>query len=477
MDFKAVISIIFQVSYAITILSLIVIIVLENRNPPKTIAWILVLTFLPLVGIVLYFLFGENHRRIRGLNKKLEIEPGSIEMLSAGIPDSTAPGSKYRRLSILLRKIDYAAVLGGNRIDFFSDGASKFEQLFTDIENAKEHVHLMYYKIADDRIGSRLGELLVRKAKEGVAVRVIYDDFGSMKTKKKFFRDLREAGVETEAYLPMRPLRALRRANYRNHRKIAVIDGRIGYVGGMNVADSYVEGVKWGTEGYWRDMQIRIEGQGVYGLQAVFLLDWYYTHKENLMTEPYFPPIEPLGGNPLQIVSGGPDDAHESIGSGFFEAMNSAQEYIYIQTPYFIPSDHIIKAMQTAAMSGIDVRIIIPGQSDSRFTDAVAFSYVQKLLRSDVKVYLYRAGFMHSKMFVIDGDLTIVGSANMDIRSFDLDFETCAFIYDRETASKAKEIFMNDLKDSQAVTLEGWNDRPWHRKAFESVMRLVAPLF
>ncbi|MFR9165166.1 MAG: cardiolipin synthase [Dysgonomonas sp.] len=474
MDIESILLLIFQILYIVTVIGLIGVIISENRNPQKTICWILILIFLPVIGIVIYIFFGEDHRRINSMNKKLHKNLENLPEPQFKLHDTAEIDDKYLQLEELLKRINRASLIGGNKIDFYSDGKDKFRQFFIDIENAKEHVHILYYKIMDDKIGNQLKDLLIKKAKEGVQVRVIYDDVGSIKTKKRFFREMKEGGVEVEAFLPIRFPRIARRVNYRNHRKLAVIDGSIGYVGGMNVADCYIEGVKWGV---WRDMHIRIEGQGVYGLQTTFILDWYYAHKENLNRAEYFPKVESKGNNPLQIVSSGPVDVYESITSGFFEAINCAKRYVYMQTPYFIPTDHIIKAMQVAAMSGVEVILVIPAKSDNAFVDAGTFSFVNDLIDANVKVYLYEKGFIHSKMFVIDDYLTVVGSANMDIRSFDLDFETCAFVYDEDTALKAKEIFMNDLKDSKFVVPEEWKNRPALRRLFESIMRLLTPLF
>jgi len=455
------------------IVAVICVIILENRNPLKTISWILVLIFLPVIGIILYLHFGEEHRKkysiLRKLYKGLEKDYSPV----FEIESTKCYPQQYDKLVTMLQNINDAPVLDGSKVDFFSDGKDKFRQFFADIENAKEHIHILYYKIIDDRLGQEFKQLLIKKARQGVAVRVIYDDVGSLRTKKKYFEEMKEGGVEVEAYLEVRIPRIARSINYRNHRKLAVIDGKIGYVGGMNIADCYVEGVSWGC---WRDMQIRIEGNGVKGLQKVFLLDWYFSHKSLPQSPHYFPQTESYGDNPLQIVSSGPIDKYNSIERGILQAVNGANKNIYIQTPYFIPSETILTALQTAAISGVDIHVMIPKRSDNFFVDGATYSFVKDLLNYGIRVYLYSAGFIHTKCLVIDDFLTIVGSANMDVRSFELSFETNAFIYDENSAMKAKDIFLKDRDDSQEVFRSEWKKRPVLRRFFESVMRLFTPL-
>lgn len=475
MDTASIIQLIIQILYVITILGVTAVIISENRNPQKTVSWVLILTFLPVIGLILYVLFGQNHRRVRRINRRMlkGLEGKSLPYFHL-LYEKEAPDDAYKKLKRLLKNVGYSPVLDGNKVDFFKEGRDKFDQMFSDIENAQNHIHLLYYKIADDQIGNRLKELLIRKVKEGVDVRIIYDDVGSLKTKTRFFREMEKAGVRVNCFLPIRFPYIARRVNYRNHRKIVVIDGEIGYMGGINIADCYVDGLSWGV---WRDLAIRIQGKGVHALQIIFLLDWYYSQKESLSSPAFFPELPGYGSNPMQVVSSGPLDMYENLTEGFFQAINTAKKYVYIQTPYFIPSDQIIEAMMTAAMSGIEVRLVIPERSDNVFVGAATLSYVKLLLAYNVRVYLYTAGFLHSKLVVIDDSLTIIGSANMDVRSFELNFEASTFIYDTESATKAKEIFMNDLKDARLVLPDEWKKRPRIKQYFESVMRLMTPLF
>ncbi len=476
MDVRSILVLIFQILYIVTILGVTTVIISENRNPQKTISWILVLTFLPVIGLILYLFFGEDHRKVWRINKKMNKGLEGKDLPYFELFDKEIPNDSYVKLKTLLKNVGYAPVLSENSVDILTSGEDKFRQLFIDINNATKHVHLLYYKIADDKIGNELKNLLIKKVADGIEVRVIYDDVGSIKTKNRFFREMKEAGIKIESFLPIKFPYLARRVNYRNHRKIAVIDGQIGYIGGINIADCYIEGIKWGI---WRDTTIRIEGKGVYGLQVIFLLDWYYSHKEALNTSPYFPSLPSLpslGNNSMQIVSASPLEKYESMTEGFFQAINGAKDYIYIQTPYFIPTDRIIKAMQTAAMSGVDVRLTIPERSDNYFVTAATYSSISALLSYNVTVYLYTTGFIHSKMIVIDDSLTIIGSANMDVRSFELNFEASAFIYSEDTAKKGKNIYLRDLEDSRPVALSEWENRSRLRRYFESLMRLLTPL-
>lgn len=469
---------IFQILYVVTIISAVIIILFENRNPQKSISWILAIIFIPFLGIILYFFFGEDHRRLRKVKKHLyhrvDLKNRSIKYLES-IKQSN---SKYWKLSRLLKNINNAPIIAGNKVQIFSDGKTLYDQMAKDIEEAKSHIHVLLYKIIDDEVGLWFRDILIKKAQEGVSVRVLYDDFGSIKTKKKYFREMKAGGVEVATFLPIKFPRFIRQINYRNHKKQVVIDGRISYVGGMNVANPYVYGVAWGTKKVWRDMHLRIEGSASHAIQRDFISDWHWTAKEELKDDKvYYPELEITEDNPIQIVSSGPLDIAESIANGFFEAINCAQEKIWVQTPYFIPNQQIMASLQNAAMIGLDVRVVIPAQSDNRLVDAGSFSYVKDLLIAKVKVYLYEGGFLHSKALIIDDDLLMVGSANMDVRSFDLSFETSAFVYDKQTVKRAEEIFLSDLEDSSLVTLDQWQNRPLFTKFFHSVMRLFTPLF
>lgn len=473
MDVQAIISSVFQILYVVTILGLTAVIISENRNPQKTISWVLVLTFLPIVGLVLYIVFGQNHRKVRRLTKRMNKGLKGKSEPNYDFLHTLDSEDEYSKLKRLLFNVDEAPVLTGNQVDFFSSGKEKFEHLFEDIRNARQHIHILYYKIGDDKIGNELKQLLIRKAKEGVEVRLVYDDVGSINTKSRFFREMKKQGVMVACFLPIKFPHFARRVNYRNHRKIVVIDGEIGYTGGINVEDCYIWGLKWGV---WQDMSVRIRGRGVHALQLVFFKDWYYAYKESIQSSNYFPALASFGNNPLQVVSSSPVETYENLAEGFFRAITTAQHSIYIQTPYFIPSEELIKALQNASLSGIKVSIMIPKKSDNYFVGAATLSSVRTLLEHNINVYLYTAGFLHSKMIVVDENLVVVGSANMDVRSLELNFETSVFIYDEESAKKGKLIFEHDQQYAECVSLDSWKRRPRLRQYFESVLRLLTPL-
>jgi len=474
MNISSTILLILEILLAIMVISIVFVILLENRRPMKTLSWILVLIFLPVIGILFYFFFGQEHRKKYKILKKMYKGLDKKYSPSFKIESSYKYPSEYEKLISMFGNINNAPVLNGNKVEFYTSGKEKFKHLFSDIENATHHIHLLYYKIYDDKISNELKKLLIKKAKQGVEVRLIYDDVGSIKTKKRFFREMEKEGIEVQSFLEVKMPWIAQRVNYRNHRKIVVIDGKIGYTGGMNVGDCYVDGLSWGK---WKDAQIRIEGNGVKGLQRVFFCDWYFSHKSIPQPDRYFPEMPDSDNNPMQIVSSGPVDVYNSIEKGIFQAINGAKKSIYIQTPYFMPSEIILSALQTAAISNVQVHIMLPYKSDSYFVDRSTHSYIKDLLAYDIKVYLYQGGFLHTKSMVIDDSMLSIGSANMDTRSFELSFETNAFIYDKESAGIARRIFDDDLLESEEVDKLTWRKRPLRRRFMESIMRLFTPLF
>lgn len=463
----------FQLLYAITALGVIVVIVSENRNPVKTMSWILILLFLPLFGLIIYYFFGEDGRKKRLISHRMfnRLSQKAIDRIEpSGEP--IAP-EEYNSLVNLLHNLDHSPLYSGNKITFYSDGLSKFEALFEEIEKARKYIHIQYYIFMDDEIGYKLRDLLIKKVKEGVKVRLIYDDVGSWNAKRSFFKDMQKEGVEVQAFLKVAFKLLTSRVNYRNHRKIVVIDGVVGFVGGMNVACRYIKGIKTGI---WRDSHIKIEGEAVAGLQTSFIVDWNYSHKEFLSDDIYFPKVQEQGDNLIQIATSGPMGQTQNIHLAIVHAIYNAKKYIYIQTPYFIPTDNLLTAIQTAAIRGVDIRVMIPRHSDTTFVHIATMSFISELLRVGVSVYFYEAGFLHSKLTVIDDFLTITGSANMDVRSFEHNFEINAFIYNEESTQIAKEIFFNDMNDSTLLNVDYWNKRSWISKVKESIVRLFSPL-
>lgn len=467
---------VFDKVYILTIISLAALIILENRNPVKTVSWVLILVFLPILGLILYYFLGEDRRKKKLISKKLYRRMKHMPLLKKPMHNDAcdAPPCGYEQLITLLRNTDNAPVLNGNAVQIFTNATDKFVALLGDIEQATHHIHIEYYIFEDGVLARRLREALIKKAQEGVKVRFIYDAVGSWKLGNEFFRPMRVAGIEVEAFLRVTFPIFTRRVNYRNHRKIVVIDGHIGYLGGMNVADRYLDG---GCFSSWKDLHIRIEGGGVQGLQSAFLLDWYYSHKGFVDSEEYFPIPQSKHNNcPMQIITSNPIGMHRPIAQGILYAISNAKKSIRIQTPYFIPSESVLQALQVAALSGVDIKIIIPSKADSWIVHQASNSFVAELLHFNIRVYTYTKGFMHSKLIVVDDALTIIGSTNMDVRSFEYNFEVNAFIYDANTAGKMVAVFEEDATNSKPVSLEEWSKRGNLRKIGESICRLSAPL-
>lgn len=466
-------TIAFDTLYFCAIIGTIIVVILDNRNPVKTMAWILVLTFLPFVGLVFYFFFGRTTRRERIISKKSYnrlMKKPTAEFIAQEAFE--IPAEQYSLIR-LFQNTNQSLLFEGNKVDIYTDGLSKLEALIKELYKAKHHIHLEYYIFEDDAVGRLVRDILIDKAKEGVRIRLLYDDVGCWHVRHTFYEEMRDAGIEVRSFLKVRFPLFTSKVNYRNHRKIAVIDGLVGFVGGMNIAERYVRGFSWGI---WRDTHIKIEGKAVYGLQTSFLLDWYFVDQTLITSAKYFPPMELKGVSLAQIVTSDPVGEWKEIMQGLTLAISNAKRYFYIQTPYFLPTEPILAALQTAALAGIDVRIMLPEHADNRITHLGSRSYLKDIMRAGVKVYFYQKGFLHSKLMVSDDILSTVGSTNMDFRSFEHNFEVNAFMYDEDTALRMKEIFLRDQKESVLIPLKTWVKRPLRQKAMESVVRLLAPL-
>ncbi len=462
----------FLTLYTVTILGIVLVIITDNRNPLKTLPWIIVLLLAPVGGLVFYFLFGQNLSKQRIISRRtrkritLQLE----EAEHTGCPDLP---EQYRPLAQLLRRTCHAVPLYGSRITPYTDGGAKMEALLGEIARAHHHIHLQYYILSDDETGRRLRDALAAKAREGVRVRILYDDVGCSGVKKAFFREMREAGIEVHAFLHVKFPRFTSKVNYRNHRKIVVIDGRTGFIGGMNIADRYVRGTEWGS---WRDTHFRIEGSGVAGLQIAFLSDWSATTKRHIAGPEYFPAAKRYTDDILQIVAGGPFGKWRTLLQAESYAVANARRRVWIQTPYYLPSDVLNTALQTAALAGTDVRLMLPARSDSKLIDLASHSYLDDMMRAGVKILFYEPGFLHSKLLIADDALTVIGSANMDFRSFEHNFEVNAFVCDEEFTARMAAIFDSDAAKCHAVTPGEWFRRPRRRRWAESFMRVFSPL-
>ncbi|CAG5085092.1 Major cardiolipin synthase ClsA [Thermobacillus xylanilyticus] len=460
------------------------IVFLERRNVAATWAWILVLIFLPGLGFILYLILGQNLSRrrfykIRAANRKRmeRIVNRQREMFAESRIRFNDPRMEpYRDFMYMNLSSAHAIYSQDNAVDIFSDGEAKFDRLLADIEAAEDHVHLMYYIVRDDELGRLLMDKLVEKAAAGVEVRFLADYIGSHRLPRHFFRPLTEAGGQAAYFFPLKLGLLSPRLNYRNHRKLAIIDGRIGYIGGFNVGDEYRG--RNPRFGYWRDTHLRVAGSAVQQMQARFLLDWNLAAPDRAVVagERYFPEKNGPGRVGMQIVSSGPDQDQEQIKNGFIKMIHEAESFIYIQTPYFIPDDSFLTAIRIASLSGVDVRIMIPARPDHRTVYWATFAHLGDLLQSGVKVYLYGKGFLHAKTMVVDGKIATVGTANIDNRSFRLNFEVNAFLFDSETAGRLTALFEEDLKECVELTTGMYQDRPILHKARESVARLLSPI-
>lgn len=456
----------------------------ERRDAGSTWAWLLVLSFIPILGFVLYLLLAQNLRRIRLFHwddlQKTGIEKvllSQMEQMRRGeYPFNNHVAAANSDLIHMHLNENQAILTDDNHVEIFTDGREKFERLFQDIEEAKVYIHIQYYIIQRDVLGKKLISLLTKKAKEGVKVRLLYDELGSRKLTKGFFKAFREAGGEAEAFFPSKLRFINLRLNYRNHRKLVIIDGDIGYVGGFNVGDEYL-GLN-SRFGYWRDTHLRIQGEAVYAMQVRFILDWNQaSHHYDITYEPnLFPKINSPGNVGIQIVTSGPDSRYEHIKNGYIKMISSAKKSIYIQTPYFIPDASLLDALRIAALSGVKVHLMIPDKPDHPFVYWATLSNIGEMLNIGANVYLYNNGFIHAKTIIIDEMIASVGTANIDVRSFKLNFEVNAFLYDEQLAKQLTHIFHQDMEVSSQLTMKQYLERSRWIKFKESISRLLSPI-
>ncbi len=473
-------TIIRNIVYALTIGFIITVVVLENRNPVRALAWILALLAMPGVGMFLYIFFGRNYRKRKMYNTKALRDNKLVQKLIAdGIQKNDEAQSHLDnpfqiKISNLLYNNSKAFLTVDNHEDIFKDGIEAFDEIFEQIREAKEHIHLEYFSISNDSVGRELRALLIDKAREGVKIRFIIDYVGSLFLGKRFVNKMRVEGIEVAFFSPTQFPFINSRLNYRNHRKIIVIDGEVGFVGGLNIGDSYMSKSRY--FGYWRDTHMKLVGEAVRSLQAIFALDWEYTTKENLFNVSNFYPTRITNYNPIQIVSSGPDSDWASIMQVYFTMIAGASKSIKITSPYLVLDDSLLMSIKTAALSGIDVKIIIPGISDHQIVYWGTQSYIQELLEAGVKIYRYKKGFIHAKVLIADHLCASVGTANMDIRSFKHNFEVNALLFGKDAIGKLIDQFGQDLMDCEEIDLEEFNKRGKIRRLRESICRLFSPL-
>ncbi|MFD0590470.1 cardiolipin synthase [Paenibacillus sp. GCM10027627] len=462
----------------------VTVIFLERRNASSTWAWLMVLFFIPVLGFVLYLILGQKMKK-RKLSKLVGVNQRIIEetmqnqqhrLEERSLLPQGHELSDYQDMMYMNLTTGYALYTSNNSIEIYTDGNHKFDSLIRDIEAAEHHIHMVYYIVRDDVLGRRLVSALAKKAAQGVEVRFLYDHIGSSKLPSRYFKELREAGGMEAAFFPSRIPYLNLKINYRNHRKLVIVDGKIGYIGGFNIGDEYLGLNK--HFGEWRDTHLKVKGGAVLQMQAQFLMDWNMASAGRMeLSETYFPAGEQnVGSIGMQLVASGPDTEYQEIKNAYIKMIYSAKESIALQTPYFVPDESLMTALRIAALSGVKVCIMLPSKPDHFFVYWATHSYLGELLSSGVRVYLYEKGFLHAKTLVVDGRVASVGTANLDIRSFKLNFEINAFIYDTATARRLMDIFLEDVDNARELTMEIYGERPLFNRLRESVSRLLSPL-
>ncbi|MGP1544750.1 MAG: cardiolipin synthase [Prevotella intermedia] len=463
------------VAYTVIAIVAMITVLLEHRQPAKTIAWVLVLSFLPLVGIVLYFFFGRRTRKNRHIWEKSLNQLTKRSMIEFAEQKQLELPEEHKELIQLFVNQNFALPFKNNETDVYVSGYEFFPALLAEISKATHHIHIISYIIDDDPLGRLLRDALIDKARKGVEVRLLFDDVGSWKTPNRFFEQMREEGIEVHPFMPVRFPAFTGKVNYRNHRKIIVIDGKVGFIGGMNLAQRYVKGHKGIM---WRDTHVKISGAAVYGLQRAFLIDWFHADRTLITDRKYYPDTTITPNNSLiQIVTSSPTNVWEELGQGYIKILLSAKRYVYMETPYFLPTEPIFFAMRTAALSGVDVRLMVSLKTDSKLVQMASRSYLTQTIQAGVKVICYEEGFNHTKLLVADDNVATIGSANIDFRSFENNFEANAFFYDKSMAQRIKDIFLTD--ETKCVPLEKIkeiNHKSFIYRLWESVVRLLSPL-
>lgn len=467
----------FVVIYEIVVVLMIIHVLMDNRQPAKTMAWALVIYFVPFVGMIFYLFFGVNTRRERLVSQRSMNQLTKRSMLEFVEQQGLRVAQRHKPMVDLFINQNLAMPFKDNSFDIYTDGYAFFPDLLAAIGKAKSHIHFDFYIFDDDALGMLIADALIDRAHEGVEVRVIYDDVGCWNVSHKFFERMREEGIEVCAFLPVRFPSFTSKVNYRNHRKIIVIDGKVGFVGGMNIALRYVKG-KDGKP--WRDTMVKVEGSAVYGLQRAFLVDWYFVDRTLISDRKYYP--QPLVSAPnnriAQTVTSSPISSNPEIMQGYVRLILAARRYIYIESPYFLPNEPVLFALKTAALGGLDIRIIVPWKTDAGLAEWGGRSYLREMEEAGVSVYLYTGGFLHSKMLICDDSLVSCGSTNFDFRSFENNFESNTFIYDEDTALRFKAIFLDD--QTQTVEFKNVERRmkpKFPTRLWESIARMLSPLF
>jgi cardiolipin synthase len=456
--------------YIVLIAGAVIVVISENRSPIKTIAWLLVLIFVPLFGLIIYYFFGQDTRRMRQHSEKKyqKIKDLSFKSLVPNRNIKILP--EYANLVNLLKNSNFSPVLQGSRVEIITEGTRMFEILLDDIQKAQHHIHIEFFIFKNDQTGKIVRDLLMKKASEGIEVRFIYDKVANWLVPNRFYNEMKKSGVRIASLMDAKFVKLGEKLNYRNHRKVIVIDGITSYIGGMNISNNYF------INPNWRDTHLRIQGQGALGLQACFLIDWYSSGEPLLDDKNYFPEVKDSTQNLMQIAPGGPYSLYHNLLQATINILFGAKRYIYMQTPYFLPNESLFQALQMAALSGVDVRLMVSDRSDSPYVDPATRSYYADLLEAGMKIYELQGKFIHAKTMVTDDMLSVIGSANLDFRSFETNFEINCYLYDPHVARHNKEIFLQDMEQCKEIFYEEWIKRPKWKKFFESFMRLFAPI-
>lgn len=454
----------------------IVAVLMDNKQPEKTMAWILVLCFMPIVGIIFYLFFGQNTRKEKVISERSMDLLMKRSMLEFAEQENLHIPRRNRPLMKLFTNQNWALPFKDNEVSIFTDGYEFVSTLLYNIGQAQDHIHLDTYIIEDDPLGNLVADALIDKARQGVEVRLLYDDVGCWRVKDRFFNRMKAAGIQVYAFMPVRFPAFTGKVNYRNHRKLCVIDGKVGFIGGMNIALRYVKGTARQT---WRDTHLCIRGGAVYAIQRAILVDWYFVSRTLVTDRRYYPPVDKtINNNCLtQIVTSSPVSPWPDIMQGYVRVLLQAHRYVYLESPYFLPTEPVLFAMRTAALSGVDVRLIVPRHGDAKLVEWASRSYLMEVIEAGVKVYLYEPGFNHSKILVSDDNLSSCGSTNIDFRSFENNFEANAFFFNEGMALRLKKVFLTDQAQSTLVDdVSYFIKRPFLQRLLESLVRLLSPL-
>jgi cardiolipin synthase len=479
------VTLIIDIIYIIIVVLVCLRIIYDTESSAKTLAYVLLAIFIPVAGMGFYFVFGINYRKRLIYSKKLVKDEVKLKELNERIISYSARNlKKYasevgdgKSLVNLLMNDSLSPLTDGNSVKVLINGEQKFPEVLDALRKAEHHIHLEYYIYENDIIGNQIKDILIQKAKQGVEVRFIYDDFGSRSIRKKVVKELKNAGVEAYPFNRVRLLLFANRINYRNHRKIIIVDGNCGFIGGINISDRYVNNLDDKDKLYWRDTHLRIDGPGILYLQHTFLCDWNFCSDQSIQLDGlYYDQIRYDTDVSVQIAAGGPDSPASTIMLSFLKAINLAKNEILLTTPYFVPGESIINAIKVAVMGGVSVKILVPGFSDSFWVNAAAWSYYDELLKAGVEIYIYKKGFIHAKTLVIDHHMSILGTANMDHRSFDLNFEVNAIVYAHEFAEQLCKFFNEDIQQAKKLNLDDVSSKPVFRHLSERLGRLLSPL-